>query len=130
MIDDAKIREIAQAYTAAWNSGSPQAVAEFYATDGQIVINRGEPWRGRAGIAEMAAGFFSDVLDLALVCNKVRSAGDHVVYLWTFTGTHSKTKKPLSISGWEEWDLDAEFKVKASRGWYDANEYARQAWDA
>ena len=130
MNDHGKVREIAEAYTAAWNSGSPQAVAEFYATDGRIAINRGEPWRGRAGIAEMAAGFFSDVPDLILVCDKVRSAGNHVAYLWTFTGTHSKTKQPLAISGWEEWDLDAELKVKASRGWYDANEYARQAGDA
>ncbi|HUE63353.1 MAG TPA: nuclear transport factor 2 family protein [Rhizomicrobium sp.] len=127
MIDPGKVREITEAYTAAWNSGSPQAVAEFYATDGWIAINRGEPWLGHAGIAEMAAGFFSDVPDLTLVCDKVRCAGNHIAYLWTFTGTHSKTKQPLAISGWEEWDLDAELKVKASRGWYDADEYAHQA---
>ena len=30
------------AYTAAWNSKDPQAVASFYATKSQIVINRGE----------------------------------------------------------------------------------------
>ena len=130
MIDHDKIREIADTYTAAWNSGLPQAVAEFFATDGQIVINDGEPWLGRAGIAEMAAGFFSDVPDLILVCDEVRSAGNHVAYLWTFTGTHSKTNMPLSISGWEEWNLNAELKIEASRGWYDANEYARQSGDA
>ena len=28
--------------------------------------------------------------------------------------------------GWEEWDLDADLKVKASRGWFDADDYARQ----
>ena len=129
MIDPGKVAEIAQAYTAAWNSGSPQAVAEFFASDGRIVINRGEPWRGRAAIAEMAAGFFSDIPDLTLVCDGVRSAGNHVAYLWTFTGTHSKTKRPLRISGWEEWDMDAEWKVMASCGWYDADEYARQVGD-
>lgn len=74
----------------------------------------------------MAAGFFSDVLDLKLVCDGVRCAGDHVVYLWTFTGTHAETKRPLYVSGWEEWELDADYKVKASRGWYDADDYARQ----
>ena len=125
-IDCEKIREMAEAYTAAWNTGSPEAVAEFYAPDGRIVINRGEPWDGRARVAEMAAGFFADVPDLALVCDNVRCAGEHVAYFWTFTGTHSATKKSLSISGWEEWDLDANLKVKASRGWYDADEYARQ----
>jgi hypothetical protein len=61
-----------------------------------------------------------------LVCDKVCCAGDHVVYLWTFTGTHSGTKNPLRVVGWEEWDLDADLKVKASRGWFDADDYGRQ----
>lgn len=126
MIDHAKVKQIAKAYTAAWNSGSAEAVAEFYAKDGRIVINRGEPWEGRPRVAEMAAGFFADVPDLNLVCDELRCAGDHVVYLWTFTGTHSGTKTPVRVVGWEEWDLDADYKVKASRGWYDADEYQRQ----
>ena len=125
-IDPNKAKQMADAYTAAWNSGSAQAVAEFYAKHGGIVINRGEPWQGRDRVAQMAAGFFSDVPDLKLVCDGLRCAGDHVVYLWTFTGTHSGTRRPLRVSGWEEWDLDADYKVKASRGWYDADEYARQ----
>ena len=125
-IDPKKAKQMADAYTAAWNSGSAQAVADFYAKDGGIVINRGEPWQGRDRVAQMAAGFFSDVPDLKLVCDGLRCAGDHVVYLWTFTGTHSGTKRPLRVSGWEEWDLDADYKVKASRGWYDADDYTRQ----
>ena len=130
MIDQHKVKVIAEAYTAAWNSGSPEAVAEFYANDGSIVINRGEPWTGHAGVAEMAAGFFADVPDLKLVCDGLRCASDHVVYLWTFTGTYSSTKNRLRISGWEEWDLDADYKVKASRGWFDADDYKRQTEDA
>lgn len=125
-IDHGKVAEIAKAYTEAWNTGDPKAVAAFYAEDSQIVINRGDPWKGRSGVAEMAAGFFADVPDLALSCDLVRCAGDHIVYLWTFRGTHSETKNRLSISGWEEWDLDADLKVKASRGWFDAGEYDRQ----
>jgi hypothetical protein len=109
----------------AWNCGSPDAVAEFYAQDGRIVIDHGEPWVGRAGVAEMAAGFFADVPDLSLVCDEVRCAGDHVVYLRTFTGTHSGTRT-LRVVGWEEWDLDAELRVKASRGWFDTDDYGRQ----
>lgn len=45
-IDHDKAVEIAEAY---WNSGSPEAVAEFYAQDGRIVINRGEPGRVAPG---------------------------------------------------------------------------------
>ena len=35
--DHDKVMEIAEACTAAWNSGAPAAVAEFYAQDGRIV---------------------------------------------------------------------------------------------
>jgi uncharacterized protein (TIGR02246 family) len=120
-------RKIADAYTAAWNSGSADAVATFFAEDGGIVINRGSPWEGRAGVAQMAAGFFADVPDLTLVCDGIRVAGDHVAYMWTFTGTHASSGRPLRVSGWEEWDLSDDGKVKASRGWFDADDYARQA---
>jgi hypothetical protein len=41
-------------------------------------------------------------------------------------GSHSGTKNSLPVVGWEEWDLDADYKVKASRGWYDTDEYKRQ----
>ena len=50
------------------------ALAVFYAKDGRIVINRGEPWEGRARVAEMAAGFFAEVPDLRLVCDELRCA--------------------------------------------------------
>ncbi|NKX44873.1 ester cyclase [Roseicyclus persicicus] len=120
------IAAIAAAYTAAWNSGSASAVASFYAETGGIVINRGTPWTGRAGVQAMAEGFFADVPDLTLTCDGLRVAGDHVVYLWTFTGHHAGTGNPLLITGWEEWDIDADGKVAASRGWFDAADYARQ----
>ena len=126
-LDYDTVKALAEAYTAAWNSGSPEAVASYFSEDGQIVINRGEPWRGRNGVAQMAAGFFSDVPDIKLACDSVRCAGSHVAYFWTVTGTHSGTGNPLRIVGWEEWDLDANHQVKSSRGWYDADEYARQA---
>ena len=118
---------IAASYTAAWNTGAPNAVASFYAENGDIIINSGNPWTGRKGVAEMAAGFFAEVPDLKLVCDAVRCAGSHVVYLWTFTGTHATSKKLLRVAGWEEWDLDKDRRIVASRGWYDAEDYARQA---
>ena len=125
-IDHQAMRAAADAYTAAWNSGSPGAVASFYAPDGRIVINRGDPWEGQEGVARMAAGFFADVPDLSLVCDGLRIAGDHVVYLWTFTGSHAATGNPLRVVGWEEWTVDATLQVKSSLGWYDADDYARQ----
>ena len=116
MIDHDRMRQTADAYTAAWNSGSAEAVAAFFAPDGRIVINRGEPWEARAGVARMAAGFYADVPDLHLVCDGLRIAGDHAVYLWTFTGHHATSGNPLRVVGWEEWDVDVDLRVKSSRG--------------
>ena len=124
--DPRNVARLAEAYTAAWNSGSPQNVAAHFAEDGEIVINRGTPWRGRSGVAEMAAGFFADVPDMKLTCDGIRDAGAHVVYLWTFTGHSASTGTALTVRGWEEWDVGDDLKVKASRGWYDSEDYARQ----
>ena len=121
------VAKMAADYTAAWNSGSAEAVAAFYAEDGEIAINRGEPWSGRDRVRDMAAGFFADVPDMALVCDDLRVSGAHAVYVWTFTGHDAATGAPLSIRGWEEWELDDDLRVRASRGWFDAEEYARQA---
>ena len=120
------VAKMAQDYTAAWNSKSAEAVASFYAEDGEIVINRGDPWDGRAKVAEMAAGFYADVPDLSLTCDDIRLSGTHAVYVWTFTGHDANTGNPLNIKGWEEWDLNDDLKVKASRGWFDTDDYARQ----
>jgi len=125
-VDPEKVVAMAAAYSAARNSRSTEAVVSFFAPEGRIVINRGQPWVDRKDIQEMAAGFYADVPDLTLVCDDVRCADDHVAYFWTITGTHGGTKKPVRVVGWEEWDLDTELKIVTSRGWYDAADYARQ----
>jgi uncharacterized protein (TIGR02246 family) len=125
-VSEAEARQLAADYTAAWNTGRPEAVAAFFAETGGIVINRGPLWEGRAGVAAMAAGFFADVPDLALRCDGVKLAGSHMLYLWTFTGTHSGTGRALRITGWEEWELGADLMVTASRGWFDPDEWTRQ----
>lgn len=129
MINPKDVQRIAAEYTAAWNSRSAAAVASFYAEDGEIIINRGEPWTGRSRVQDMASGFYADVPDLTLSCDDVRCSGNHVIYVWTFTGHDASTGKPLHIRGWEEWELNDQLKVVASRGWFDAEDYARQAAD-
>jgi uncharacterized protein (TIGR02246 family) len=125
-VDANKLSKMAQAYVAAWNSKSADAVASHYAEDGQIIINHGEPWKDRSGIVEMAKGFYADVPDLSLVCDEIRNAGSHAILVWTFTGHDAKTGNPLKVRGWEEWELDDDLKVKASLGWFDADDYTRQ----
>ena len=125
-LDIDNISKIAGYYEAAWNSGDPAKVAACYAENGGIVINRGTPWQGRAKVAEMAAGFYADVNDMRVILDELRIAGDHVAFIWTFTGRHAGTDNPLDVKGWEEWDLDADGHIAASKGWFDAEDYARQ----
>lgn len=120
------IAKIARDYEAAWNSGDPARVAGCYAGNGRIIINRGTPWQGRAEVAEMAAGFYADVGDMRVSLDDLRIAGDHVAFIWTFTGRHAATGNLLDVKGWEEWDLDADGSIAASKGWFDADDYARQ----
>ena len=126
-MDPMMITRMAADYTAAWNSKNADAVASFYAENGGIVINRGTPWEGRSGVRDMAAGIFADVPALALSCDAVRVSGTNVLILRTFVGHAAEPGAPLKIHGWEEWDLNADMKVQASRGWFDADAYARQA---
>lgn len=113
--DPNKAKQIAEAYTAAWNSESAEAVAEFYAMDGRIVINRGEPWEGRARVAETAADFFADVPDLKLVCDELRCAGDHVVHIVPCKGV-SMLERRISAPGRTRDRLRALIEGKSGSG--------------
>ena len=120
------LQTLASGYAAAWSSGDPDAVAGFYAADGQISINRGEPLKGTRAIAEMAAGFHAEFPDLEIRCDLMRCAGQHAVFVWTLEGHHTETKNHVVVGGWEEWELDENNKVRKSLGWFDAEEYQRQ----
>jgi len=89
-------------------------------------INRGEVLKGRAAIAQMAAGFYADFPDLVVRCDEVRTAGDHVLFAWTLEGQHPQTKHFVKVGGWEEWNLNTQLKIQSSLGWFDAAEYVRQ----
>jgi nuclear transport factor 2 (NTF2) superfamily protein len=124
--DSSKVVLFAAAYADAWCSKSADAVAACYASDGQISINRAPALRGQAAIADMAAGFYADFPDLVVLCDGVRVAGSHVVFLWTLEGHHAQTKAHVRISGWEEWEFDDQMKIISSLGWFDVQEYERQ----
>ena len=120
------IRDMAERYAEAWTSGSPDPVASFYEEDGRISFNNGEPIVGRAAIAEMAQGFYSEFPDLVVHLDEIRTAGDNAVFLWTLEGTHSETGNYVKVGGWEEWTLSDDVLVRESLGRFDAVEYDRQ----
>ncbi len=121
-----RLNNFARDYAIAWSSGDPESVASFFAEDGQIVINRGDPIVGRAAIAEMASGFYADFPDLEVRCDMMRWAGTHAIFVWTLEGHHSETGNHVVARGWEEWDLIEETKIQSSRGWFDTEDYQRQ----
>lgn len=121
-----EIAKTAKDYAKAWSSGNASSVVDFYADDGEIIINRGEPIVGPQALTQMVEGFYSEFPDLVVNLDHLRVAGSHVMFGWTLVGTHSQTKQRVCVPGWEEWDVNDAGKVQRSMGWFDAAEYDRQ----
>lgn len=126
MISETDMAERARAYAKAWSSNDPEGVASFYASDGVISINGGDPLAGRTAIAEMASGFYAEFPDLTVHLDEFRYAGANALFAWTLEGTHSGTGNHVKVPGWEEWELTEDGEVAVSRGRFDAAEYDRQ----
>jgi hypothetical protein len=120
------MREFAERYTAAWNSGVAERVAAHFSGDGWLRVNGGEAARGRAAIAGVAKGFLDAFPDMLLQCDGVAEDGHAVTYLWTFTGTYVGTGRKVRISGRELWTIAADGLIAESEGSFDAEDYARQ----
>lgn len=120
------LNNLARDYAIAWSSGDADAVASFFALDGRITINRGDPIEGRAAIADMARGFYADFPDLEVRCDMMRWAGSHALFVWTLEGHHSQTGNHVVARGWEEWELTPDNLVQSSLGWFDPDDYQRQ----
>ena len=128
-ISQSDAEELGRKYTEAWCSHDPNAVASFYAPDGQIVLNDGEPSSGRPAVAEMARGFYDGFPDLVVRMDGIRTSGTYCVYLWTLEGTNSGpdgTGNRVELSGWEYWRLNDDGLVVESKGHFDAEDFERQ----
>lgn len=120
------LNNLARDYAIAWSSGDPDAVASFFAPDGQIIINRGDPQSGHPAIADMAREFYAEFPDLEVRCDMMRWAGGHAIFVLTREGHHAKTGNRVVMRGWEEWELSEDNKILSSLGWYDTEDYQRQ----
>jgi uncharacterized protein (TIGR02246 family) len=125
----ARLREFAERYTAAWCGQDASSVAKFFSPGGSLTINGGTPAFGREAIAQAAQGFMTAFPDLVVVIDDLLDRGDKVIYKWTLTGTNSGpggTGKRVRISGFEEWQFGSDGLVAESQGHFDAAEYSRQ----
>lgn len=128
-ISQSEAEELGRKYSEAWCSHDPNQVAAFYASDGRIVINDGDPSSGRAEIADMAKGFFDGFPDLVVRMDSIRTSGTYCVFMWTLEGTNAGpegTGNRVEISGWEYWRLNHLGEVAESAGHFDGAEYERQ----
>jgi len=124
-----QLDDFATRYTAAWNAHDAEKAASFYAKDGTLTINGGEPASGRAAVAAVVQGFCDAFPDAVLTMDKVRGAGDKAVYLWTYEGTNTGpggTGNRVRFSGWEAWTFGFDGLVAQSLGNFDATDYERQ----
>jgi len=106
--DPAKLRDLAQRYTAAWCSQDAASLAAFYSQNGSLSINGGAPAMGRSAITEVARGFMTAFPDLRVLMDDLVVQGDGAVYHWTLIGTDTGlggTGQRVRISGFEVWRI-------------------------
>jgi len=128
-MNDARLTDFATRYAEAWSSQDPAKLASFYADNGALIVNDGEPSVGRAAITETARAFMTAFPDMLVVTDKVVPKGDIVEFHWIWTGTNTGpggTGKAVRMVGYEEWTIDESGFITQSKGHYDEAEYQRQ----
>jgi uncharacterized protein (TIGR02246 family) len=126
---NATLSDFATRYTAAWCSQDASRVASFFAENGSLRINDGEPSVGRTAITAAAQGFMTAFPDMVVTMDDVSGDGGKAVYRWTLTGTNNGpggTGNAVRISGFEEWTIGAAGLILKSLGHFDELEYQRQ----
>lgn len=124
-----ELTEFATRYATAWSSQDPVVFATFYAENGSLTVNDGEPAVGRDAVEAKARAFMTGFPDMVVRLVEVRQEGDHVVFHWHWTGTNTGpggTGNGVDLRGYEEWTFDSEGLILESRGHYDHAEYERQ----
>lgn len=119
----------ARAYAQAWCSQRPNFVASFFTEDGSLMVNNGDPATGTQAITNVAKGFMDTFPDMIVSMDSLVTKSDKTKFYWTLTGTNDVpdgTGNKVQISGFEEWTLNDQGLIKASKGSFDAQEYKRQ----
>jgi steroid delta-isomerase-like uncharacterized protein len=127
-----ELTDFATRYAAAWSSRNPEELASFYAPDGSLTVNAGNPSVGRTAIAATARQFMEAFPDMVVKMDSVSQEDNHATFHWTWTGTNTGpggTGKSVRITGYEEWTFSADGLIRESEGHFDESEYQRQLND-
>lgn len=128
-MDTQKLAEFATQYTKAWCSQDAATVASFFAENGSLKINDGDPSIGREAITEVAQGFMTAFPDMVVEMDSLAINGDNAEYHWTLTWTNTGpggSGNAVRISGYEEWTIGSDGLIAESKGHFDEAEYQRQ----
>jgi nuclear transport factor 2 (NTF2) superfamily protein len=128
-MDLTELNEFGKRYAKAWCSQDPESVAAFYAEDGSLSVNDGQPAVGRQAIAEEARGFMNTFPDMEVAMDDVVRQPHGTEFHWTLRGTNTGPGglgMRVRISGYEVWQLDSDGLIRESKGRFDNAEYERQ----
>ena len=128
-LEDARLREFAKDYTAAWCGQNPASVAAFYSLDGSLTINDGPPAVGRDAIAESARSFMVAFPGMKVSMDDVAIRGGEATYHWTLAGSNTGpggTGRRVRFSGFEVWKFGGDGLIAESRGHFDTEVYKYQ----
>jgi hypothetical protein len=130
--EDEKVLDLnifGKSYAQAWCSQKPEYVSLFFAEDGSLSMNNGNPTVGRNEISKVAESFMSAFPDIIVSMDSLVQTSEGTHFHWSFTGTNTGpngTGKKVRISGVELWQLDENGLIKESKGRFDTEEYERQ----
>ncbi len=119
----------ARSYAQAWCSKRPEFVATYFAEDGSLQVNDGDPAKGRDAISKVAQGFMTDLPDMIVRFDSLVSKSHGTQFHWTLIATDSGpggTGNKVNVSGYELWHLDDNGLINNSEGHFPTEEYNRQ----
>lgn len=124
-----KLTDFGNKYSSAWSSQKPEKVAEFFASDGMLKVNDGEPAMGTKAITQVAKGFMDAFPDMMVSMDSLTTKSNTTRFYWTLTGTNNApggTGNKVKISGFEEWTFNENGLVQESKGQFNVEDYNRQ----
>lgn len=124
-----ELTDFAKRYAAAWSSQDPARFASFYAENGSLQINDGEPSVGRDAVEQTAREFMTAFPDMVVELVELRQEGENVEFHWHWTGTNTGpggTGNAVDLTGYERWAIDSDGLIGQSLGHLDDAEYQRQ----
>lgn len=127
--DVTELEKFAARYAEAWSSQDPEWLASFYAENGTLRINGGEPSVGREAVTETARSFMSAFPDMVVRLVELRDVQGTVEFHWHWTGTNTGpggNGNAVDLRGYEQWTLDDDGLILVSNGYFDDAEYQRQ----